>query len=525
MNNYTSSPVYNASSIASQVAPKPGSLLEEAQQLLEKINQAIGSKKYAEALPYLPRLLFIASPTAEVWQRAAFVHQQLQNHPVARVFAHIAAAKSKRSVVSLRELFGVFYEQMDFAKAEKILQELLAREDLDSPTRAVCHTDYSVLARRFHNARRSVTEIELAAQYEHAHLKYFPFHRMFAYMSSQNWRQGMAYFEDRFGFDDFPIFSKQEFQTRVPRWDKLEKKNKEEDILFVVEEQGYGDVLQFVRFLPLIKDKVKHLVLAVPKPLFRLIEASPCAAGVKIVPVGVYPENMTAWLPIASLPHALADDLADKNGETQIPNSTPYLGFKDTGLLATTPLRQKASATKNGRKKIGLIWSSGPGAIDHQTRSLTLKDLVPLLALPNIDFYSLQLEGARKDIPKYGFQAVITDLVPWIKDFHTTAEVMQGLDLIISVDTAGVHLAAGLGLPTILLCSFESAWRFTIGDKGIDKHLDKEGNFHDMPPVVWYPKLKIIFKDNPYSWQVGIKKLVGMVDDIVKGKDNIPNYK
>ncbi|MDI9313362.1 MAG: glycosyltransferase family 9 protein [Hydrotalea sp.] len=488
-------------------------LQREATELLQQLEGRIAANDYASARPLLPRLLYLAAPTPYVWERAALVHQQLKNHAVARAHATRAVVQGKRSVSALRTLFGVLYEQQDFRPAEKILQELLARDDLDSPTRAACHTDYSVLARRFHHAQKSVEQIVKAEQYDYRALKYFLFHRMFAYMCNQQWRQGLAFFEDRFGFEDFPIFSKQEFQQRFPRWDKLEKKDNSKDILFVVEEQGYGDFLQFARFLPLLKPKVKHLVVAVPKPLLRLIERSPCATGIKVVPTGVYPDPMTAWLPIASLPHVLADDLADKNNETKIPTTTPYLGCKDTGLLAQTPLAN--NMVKNTKKKIGIVWSSGPGAIDHQTRSLQLTDFLPLLALPEVDIYSLQLEQAKNAIADNGLQSVIKDLSPWITDFHSTAELMNGLDLIITVDTASLHLAAGLNRPTILLCPFEGAWRFTIGNRGIDYHLDKDGNFNHMPPMAWYPDVTIVFQDNPHHWQGAIKKLITAVKKFV----------
>ncbi|MGI9462106.1 MAG: glycosyltransferase family 9 protein [Alphaproteobacteria bacterium] len=484
--------------------------LQEANQLWQKVNDAVANKNFQAGLPHLSRLLFLASPTPEVWHLAASVHLGLKNYAMARVFAQQAVDKSKRTIQMLRFLFGVLYDQLDFRSAEKVLIELLARSDLDGLTHAACHYDYSILMRRFHNSQKSVEEIAKVEEKYFSQLQYFFFHRMFAYMVNREWRQGFAYFESRFDFHDFPIFRKMEFQKNFPRWDQLKNKDKNNDILYVVDEQGFGDFLQFARFLPLIKTKVKYLAVAAQKPLVRLIQTSPCGKDITIVPSGVYPENMTAWLPIASLPHVLADDLADKKGEIKIPAPIPYLACQDSGLLTQTPLAQTSA-----KKKIGLIWSSGPGAIDHHVRSLSLKDFLPLFAIKQAEFYSLQLQQAKQQIFQESFQSIITDLSPWINDFHSTAELMMGLDLIISVDTAGVHLAAGLGRPTILLCPFEGAWRFIIGNKGIDHHLRKDGYFHDMPHMEWYPDVDVIFPDNPYHWHRAIEKLVVAVINFI----------
>lgn len=493
-------------------------LMMEAQRLLVDAEEWVKQSNLGEARRCFKRLLQIARPTAFVWERAAYIFHQEKQYDVARVHAARAALLSRRDVASLRLLFSIFYDQLEFDKAEAVLQELLARTDLPASLRGACHLDYSVLARRSHRAHLSVEQIDLAAQYTNQQeQKYFLFHQMFAYMCDRQWRQGLDYFENRFGFNDFPIFNQQHFQQQYPRWDEQPHHDRDNDIVFVVEEQGYGDMIQFARFLPQLRDQVKHLVVAAPPPLVRLLQQSPCCQGVVVVEQGRRPTTMTSWLPFASLPFAL-DKVArrDNSNGKKSPSAltmglstrqdAPYLAVAKTDLVAQTPLNRP---TKN--KKIGLVWSSGPGAIDHHTRSLSLRNLYPLLATKGVDFFSLQLGAAQHEIIDDYFQSFITDLSPAMVDFHATAELMRSLDAVISVDTAAIHLAAGLGVRTILLCPFESAWRWGIGQHG-----QRRAAAGDIPPSDWYPDVDIILQDNPRDWQGAVQKAALAVAHMVQ---------
>jgi len=233
-------------------------------------------------------------------------------------------------------------------------------------------------------------------------------------------------------------------------------------------EQGFGDTLQFVRFAPLLAARGARVVLEVPRALVRLLRgvdgvAKVIAAGRRLPPVDVH-------CPLASLP--LAFDL--RLGT--IP-AAPYL---------PAPRRRKAHA---GRPLVvGLVWAGDPRKWDLRSnlidrrRSTTLAMFAPLLAIEGIRFLGFQLGEARDQIADW--PSHVTDAMEGVTDFADTAARLADVDLLISVDTAMVHLAGGMGVPVWMLSRADACWRWLEGRA-------------DTP---WYPTMRIFRQPAPGDW-------------------------
>jgi hypothetical protein len=128
------------------------------------------------------------------------------------------------------------------------------------------------------------------------------------------------------------------------------------------------------------------------------------------------------------------------------------------------------------RPRVGVAWAGNPRMIRDASRSLGAERLAPLFGLAGLHFFSLQKDGP----PIAG----LTDLMPEMEDFADTAGLIANLDLVISVDTAVAHLAAGLGKPVWLLDRFDPDWRWLLGRR-------------DSP---WYPSLRLYRQPKPGDW-------------------------
>jgi tetratricopeptide (TPR) repeat protein len=246
--------------------------------------------------------------------------------------------------------------------------------------------------------------------------------------------------------------------------------------LLIFEEQGFGDNLQFSRYLPLAAERfLDGASLVVGRPLSELFRRSFPRAEI----VDAMPADQSAWhwqCPLLSLPLAFGTTLES------VPQQIPYL-VPDPVRRACWESRIAALGLPPATRKIGVVWKSGSQLEISHLKSLALRQLAPLFELPGCAYFSLQKE------PDPDQKAWIDcgKLVDWAAEFDSfdeTAALAVNLDLVISVDTSVVHLAAGLGVPTWLINRHASDWRWMHGRA-------------DSP---WYPTMRIFTQKNAGDW-------------------------
>jgi tetratricopeptide (TPR) repeat protein len=213
-------------------------------------------------------------------------------------------------------------------------------------------------------------------------------------------------------------------------------------------EQGFGDTVQFCRYVPLVAAMGAKVVLQVPKPLVSLL--STLAGDPVLIAEGEAPPAFDIHLPLMSLPKVFATDLAN------IPADVPYL-FAD-------PIKCEAWVRRLGPKtgpRVGLVWSGQAGRAPDRLRSVVLERLAPILDLP-FEFHCLQKEIRPADAPACVRFAALKTHTDELADFADTAALIAQMDLVISVDTAVAHVAGALGRPLWLMLSFASEWRWLL---------------------------------------------------------------
>lgn len=256
-----------------------------------------------------------------------------------------------------------------------------------------------------------------------------------------------------------------ERQFAEPLWDGADPRRR---TVLLHAEQGLGDTIQFVRYVPLVAARGATVILEAPVKLMRLLSGLP---GVhKMIACGDELPPFDMQCPLLSLPLACGTTLES------IPNQVPYLHADDE-------LRSKWKTRLNsgGRLKVGLAWAGSPTHRNDHNRSIPFDRLLPLLDVPGTAFYSLQVGPAVQDLERLGVSGRVRDLSP---DFAETAAVLAELDLLITVDTSIAHLAGALGVRTWLLLAYASDWRWL---------LDRE----DSP---WYPSMRLFRQSEPKDW-------------------------
>ena len=219
-------------------------------------------------------------------------------------------------------------------------------------------------------------------------------------------------------------------------------------VLLLHAEQGMGDTLQFCRYVRLAAQQAR-VVLEVQPPLRRLLARS-MPETVQVVARGGNLPQFDRHCPLLSLPRLFGTTL-----ET-IPADIPYLAPEPAEIVAW----QERLAALPGRR-VGLVWRGNQAFADaKRKRDMDPAYLSFLAGLPGVSFVSLQKDGDAEAQATAQSLLPMTDWTAELTDFAQTAALVAGLDLVIGVDTAVIHLAGALGRPVWLLNRFDPCWRW-----------------------------------------------------------------
>jgi len=250
-------------------------------------------------------------------------------------------------------------------------------------------------------------------------------------------------------------------------------------------EQGWGDTIQCLRYVPMVATRGGNIVLRVDRPLQRLAASVP--TKVMVSPSHARLPEFDVWCPLLSLPRIFATAVEN------IPADVPYLHLR-SGL---TERWHRRLANLSGLK-VGLAWAGNPQHVNDFRRSIGLDRLKPLWDARGVNFVSLQVGSHAKDLGPCGAGGVL-DLSAELTDFAETAGAILNLDLVIAVDTAVVHLAGALGKPAWVMLPFSPDWRWLI---------DRD----DSP---WYPTLRLYRQRAPGDWDDVIRRVAADLERLV----------
>lgn len=262
-----------------------------------------------------------------------------------------------------------------------------------------------------------------------------------------------------------------------PRWDGSAFHGK---TLLVHDEIGYGDVFQFLRYLPLAKARGGRVIFEGKPGLARLLAGFPGIDELRERSAVPVPEALfDLYVPMESLPGILGTTL-----QTIPPQSPP--------LLPPPAVAEKWRTRLAGVPgiKAGIVWSGNPASRYDIARSCHLADFAPLAAIAGVTWISLQ-KGPSADEADNPPMPVLV-LSGELADFAETAGIIEQLDLVITVETSVAHLAGAMGKNVWVLLPFVPAWRWFMGRE-------------DSP---WYPGVRLFRQPQPGDW-AGVFARVG----------------
>jgi tetratricopeptide (TPR) repeat protein len=385
------------------------------------------------------------------------------------------AVSSFRQAVQLRpnypqahnNLANALKEQGNYAEAQ---QSYLRTVQLD-PQFADAHNNLGLLFAEQGRLAEALASygraLQLRPDFAVAHKN-----RSLVWLQQGKFAEGWAEYEWRWQCPELPLrrFPK-------PQWDGSPLAGR---TIMLHAEQGLGDTLQFIRYVPLVKQRGARVIVVAQKALLRLLKSCPgiddlMAQGDPIPPFDVH-------APLLSLPR-LFDTLP-----ATIPARGPYL-FAEPPLVER--LRQELGPTPGFR--IGIAWRGSRGHALDRYRSFAIAQLEPIAEVPGVRLFSLQKEAGSEEVAALDGRFAVTDLGPRLDDFADTAAVMKNLDMVISTDTSVLHLAGALAMPAWGALAAASDWRWL---------LERE----DSP---WYPTLRLFRQARLGDWPEVFVRMAG----------------
>ncbi len=271
-----------------------------------------------------------------------------------------------------------------------------------------------------------------------------------------------------------------EFGRAIPGnyWDGEDAAGKS---ILLIGEQGFGDVIQFMRYAPLVAEKGAAVLLACQRELSALLGGAKGVSRVIPFEEALPPANFECCL--LSLPRIFGTTIDN------IPSAVPYI----TADALSVQRWKSYLANDQAKLRVGLAWTGDPSYRKDYLRSVRLGDLMPLLKMRDIYFYRLQ-KGKFADAElAAGSEPNLVDLTYLMQDFSDSAALIANLDLIISVDTAVAHLAGAMGKPVWTLLPFVPDWRWMLERQ-------------DSP---WYPTMRLFRQPSPGDWGTVIDRVAG----------------
>jgi len=416
------------------------------------------SKRIDEAVDHYRQSLRYDPDNPPVWNNLAAALQQLDQPEEAERCCREALRIEPAYADAHNNLGNSFHNRGRWAEAVACYERALELE----PNRDDIHHNLG-------NTHRAEGRLdESLACYERA-LKLSPEHprvnysRAMLYLQSGDLRRGFAEVRWQYKCESAiePFFA-------GPCWDGSPLDGQ---TILLHDHQGMGDMIQFIRYAPMVAERGGRVIVACSKPLGRILTTCP---GV------VHAFSRFQETPAYDCQRVLMS-LPDLFGTTldSIPSTLPYLSADPADVARWGP-----QIDGEGSFKVGIAWQGNPGHNKDRERSFPLAVYEGLAQIPGVQLYSLQKGYGVEQIAGLNGRFEVADLCSRSTDFLDTAAAIANLDLVIAPDSALAHLAGALGAPTWVALPFAPDWRWMLGRE-------------DSP---WYPSMRLFRQSNWGDW-------------------------
>jgi tetratricopeptide (TPR) repeat protein len=435
---------------------------EEA--LLQLAQLQAAQQRIAEAIATFQHLLHIAPQRTETYAQFGSLLLEHDQYAQALPLLREAYARGDRSIDLLRNLGDALTESHLPQEAAAMYAELLLQKPESAPTHALIG-----------NAYRALNRYDEAMAHWRRALAITPEFPLIEWnlgcllMLLGDYAAGLPLFEARLRVD-LGFWPQLEQFASKPFWDGGPLNGK---TILVWAEQGMGDNIMMMRYLPLLKQKGAAAVIVYCHGVLRATMLTETALVVDSANLMAL-DSFDCHCSMMSLPYLFKSELAS------IPQDVPYLRPAEKDIQ-----KWRAQLSQIRGLKVGIAWSGSKGTNRDSLRNIALRKFAPLLDVAGVQFISLQKDDSDQQLQQLTESG--QSILNWMDasdDLLDTAALIAQLDLVISVDTVIVHMAGALGKPVWLLNRYESEWRWLT-----------EG---ETSP--WYPTVRIFRQPAIHDW-------------------------
>jgi tetratricopeptide (TPR) repeat protein len=472
-----SNPVQNSAAIESYLralALRPTYALA----LMGLGNALMNSRRYQEAITAYRKAIAARADLVDAYYNLGNAYRGIEDNRQAVACYRQAIALKPDHLEAINNLACTLQQMGDLDQALHILQDAAKAH----PTKARVRSNIANLLAEADQWDRAIAgyqqAIAIQADYYEAR-----FNLSLALLMTGDFERGWQEYEYRWKCDSFPSPRR---YTHKPLWlgEPLDGRR-----ILIHAEQGFGDTLQFVRYVPLVAERGGKVIFQVQTQLHRLLRRTP---GAEVIAQDPRDDQFDLQCPLLSAPLAFQTRL------DSVPPIPPRSVTIDPAEQAGWKARLNEIQQPGHRLNIGLIWSGSPRFPNNARRGIKLDRLAPLASMAGINFISLQKGPAAEEArhPPQGMRLI--DWTDELNDFADTAALISQLDLVISTDTGPAHLAALIGVPTWMLLMFSPDFRW------LRQRADSP----------WYPRVRLFRQPTAGDWETPVEHIARMLKQL-----------
>jgi hypothetical protein len=259
--------------------------------------------------------------------------------------------------------------------------------------------------------------------------------------------------------------------TDKPQWDGTPFSDA---TLLLIGDQGFGDVIQFMRYIPWVAERCPDIAVACAPEVMPLLR--------QIHPTLRMFQRWDACPPYRAFCALSGLPRLHKTRVDNVPAPIPYLRANPA---RSAGWRQRLDGiVPPSYRKVGIVWAGRPTHNNDRRRSTSLAAFAPLAAVPRVALVSLQKGPSADQAGRYFGRAPLINIGAEIQDYDDTMALLDSLDLVVTVDTSVGHLAAAMGRPVWILLATAPDWRWLLERS-------------DSP---WYPTVRLFRQTVARKW-------------------------
>ncbi len=409
---------------------------------------------------------------------------KLNRFKEASLYFQKALRLNPSSFISLFNLAGINFMFGDFKESIKLFEKALAI----SPFNFEIYYNIGVVY-------QEMNQFKKAKRYYMKALKLNPedisslYNLSLIFLTEGDYLKGFDYYRYRY----HPKLKNR--QTNVISYDRLLKKGDDfkDKRIFIYNEQGLGDMIQFIRFLPFFSEKASNVTLNMPKPLLRLFKYNFNYSNIDFKEKVADFDYHFPLMEAAFILNLQKDAIPFKNSylEVDLKDSLEY---------------RKKFIENSSKLKVGIVWRTN--LLDSEDivtkirskskREIPLDKFIKYLDFKDIKLFSLQ-KNETKEEREFLKSKNIVSLDDTLKDFYDTALAINNLDMVVSIDTSVVHLSGAMGKKTFVPLPFNNDWRW-----GVD---ERRSN--------WYESVYLFRQDEDRNWDKPLGEIRSKLEEIL----------